>query len=337
MSTVEVLVSVPFGDAFIERLRAVDPRLRVRECPPELRRWLRGDPMDHGIRATAEGQVDEYLAPTEVLIGWGWLTREAMNRATNLRWIQTAGAGIDRIDKDAHRHLTLTNASGVAAVPIAEYVIGVIIMFAKCIPVLMRRQFARTWDRRIEGVEIEGKTCGIVGMGAIGAETARRARALGMRVIATRRSVTERTADEFAHELLPASDLPYLLAESDYLVITAPLTPETRGLIGGKELRMMKRGAVLINIGRGAVIDESALITALRDGVIAGAGLDVFEKEPLPADSPLWEMENVVITPHSSSGSERYAQRTAEIISDNLRRYLDGKPLRNIVDLDLGY
>lgn len=337
MSTVEVLVAVPFGDAFIERLRAVDSRLRVRACPPELRRWLRGDPLDDATRATAEQQVDEYLAPAEVLVGWGWLTHAALGRATKLRWIQTAGAGIDRIDKDAHRHLTLTNASGVAAVPIAEYVIGVIIMFAKGMPLFMRRQLARTWDRRIEGVEVAGKTCGIVGMGAIGTETARRARALGMRVLATRRSVTARTADEIAHELLPAADLPYLLAESDYVVITAPLTPETRHLIGAKELALMKRSAVLINIGRGAVIDEQALIAALRAGTIAGAGLDVFEKEPLPADSPLWALENVIITPHASAGSERYTERAAAIICENLRRYLDGQPLRNIVDLDRGY
>jgi D-2-hydroxyacid dehydrogenase (NADP+) len=335
---VEVLVCVPFGEEFNGRLRAVDPRLRVREAPSELRRWMRSERMDDPeLRAVAEQQSAEYLDPAEVLIGWARLPREALARARKLRWIQTAGAGMDRLNPDDYRHLTLTNASGVAAVAMAEYVIGVILMFAKDFPGMLRRQQARQWDRHAEAIEVEGKTCGIVGMGAIGAETARRARALGMRVIATRRSVATRTTDDLAHELLPATDLPYLLSASDYVVVAAPLTPETRGMIGAAELRQMKRSAVLINVGRGAILDEQAVIAALRDGVIAGAGLDVFEQEPLPTDSPLWGMENVVVTPHFSAGSERYAERAADIICDNLRRYLDGRPLRNLVDLDLGY
>jgi phosphoglycerate dehydrogenase-like enzyme len=201
----------------------------------------------------------------------------------------------------------------------------------------MRRQAERRWDRSIEAREISGTTCGIIGMGAIGGETARRARALGMRVLATRRSITARGEDDLAHELLPPSDLGYLLRESDWVVIAAPLTPETRGLIGAEELRQMKPSAVLVNVGRGPIVDEQALIAALRDGVIAGAGLDVFDQEPLPADSPLWDMENVVVTPHFSSGSDHYTTRAADIAADNLRRYLAGEPLRNVVDIERGY
>ncbi len=338
MTTVDVLVSVPFGEGFVEPMRAVDPRLRVREAPRELRRWLRGDaPNDPEFTAVIEGQVSDYLESAEVVIGWPRLPKVALERAVKLRWIQSVSAGVDRMDVDDYRHLTLTNASGVAAVPMAEYVIGQMLLFAKGFPRMFRRQQERTWDRQFEAQEIEGKCCGIVGMGAIGGETARRARALGMRVLATRRSVTSRGSDDLAHELLPPADLPYLLAESDYVVLAMPLTPETRGMIGAAELALMKPSAVLINVARGAVVDEQALITALRDGTIAGAGLDVFEREPLPADSPLWEMENVVVTPHFSAGSERYAARAAIIVCDNLRRYLAGEPLINIVDLDRGY
>lgn len=335
---VEVLVCVPFGEEFVGRIQAVDERLNVRMAPAELRRWLRGDvPEDPEFARLVEQQVAEWLEPAEVIIGWPRLPKDALDAAVSLRWLQTVSAGIDRADPEAFQHITMTNASGVAAVAMAEYVIGMILMFAKGFPHLMRRQQAHEWDRTFEGKEVWGSTCGIVGMGAIGGETARRAKALGMRVIATRRSVSERTSDDLADELLPSSDLPYLLAESDYVVVAAPLTPETRQLIGADELRQMKPSAVLINVGRGLIIDEQALIAALRDGTIAGAGLDVTEQEPLPTESPLWGMDNVVITPHISADTPRYADRAADIVCDNLRRYLAGEPLRNIVDVTRGY
>ena len=338
VSVVDVLVAIPLGEGFIERLRAVDPRLRVREAPPELRRWVRDELRDdQEALAAAERQASDLLDPAEVLIGWARLPKAALARARKLRWIQTAGAGMDRMDPDDYRHLTVTNASGVAAVAMAEYVIGAMLLFAKGFPHMLRRQQERVWDRRFQARELAGATCGIVGMGAIGGEAARRAQALDMRVLAIRRSITARTADDLADELLPPADLPYLLEQSDYVVIAAPLTPETRGLIGAAELARMKRTAVLINVGRGAIVDERALIAALRGGTIAGAALDVFEREPLPTDSPLWAMENVVVTPHFSAGSDRYAERAAEIVADNLRRYLAGQPLRNVVNIDLGY
>jgi phosphoglycerate dehydrogenase-like enzyme len=335
---VEVLVCVPFGEEFVGRIQAVDERVNVRMAPAELRRWLRGERDDNPeFDRLVEQQIAECLKPAEVIIGWPRLPQAALDAAVSLRWLQTASAGIDRADPEVFKHITMTNASGVAAVAMAEYVIGMILMFAKGFPHLMRRQQAREWDRTFEGREVWGSTCGIVGMGAIGGETARRAKALGMRVLATRRSVSERTPDELADELLPSSDLPYLLGESDYVVVAAPLTPETRHLIGADELRQMKRTAVLINVGRGPIIDEEALIAALRDGTIAGAGLDVTYKEPLPEESPLWGMDNVVITPHISADTPIYADRTADIVCDNLRRYLAGEPLRNIVDLVRGY
>lgn len=329
---IQVLLTVPFNDEFVARVQEAEPRCHVLIAPQELRRWLRSDGS-----AELSPETAEVLARAEVLIGWPRLSAAALKRATSLRWIQTLSAGVDHLDPAAYAHLSLTNASGVAAVAIAEYCIGVMLLFAKRFPKLMQLQRRHEWDRTIEGVEIYGKTCGIVGMGAIGGETARRAKALGMRVIATRRSTAHRPTDEFADVLLPQAETDVLLRESDYLVLTAPHTPETHHMIGAEQLARMKRNAVLINIGRGALVDEPALIAALKEGMIAGAGLDVFEEEPLPATSPLWEMENVVITPHSSSGSEVYELRAAEVVCDNLRRYARGEPLRNVVDLARGY
>jgi phosphoglycerate dehydrogenase-like enzyme len=174
-------------------------------------------------------------------------------------------------------------------------------------------------------------------MGHIGGEVARLAKAFGCRVLATRRSVSERAAGEGVDELLPASALPYLLAQSDFVVLCVPLTGETRHLIGEAELRAMKPTAVLINIARGAVVDEAALVRALKEGWIAGAGLDVFEQEPLPEDSALWSLENVILTPHISGGTEIYNQRATGIFCENLRRYLAGEPLMNLADAERGY
>ncbi|MBI5289890.1 MAG: D-2-hydroxyacid dehydrogenase, partial [Chloroflexi bacterium] len=148
---------------------------------------------------------------------------------------------------------------------------------------------------------------------------------------------TKRESAAYADEILPSSELPRLLRESDYVVLSMPLTPETRGMIGEAELRMMKPTASLVNIARGPVVVEEALILALREGWIAAAALDVFEREPLPADSPLWDMENVIVSPHISGGTEIYNVRAVEIFAENLRRYLDGQPLRNIVDPARGY
>jgi phosphoglycerate dehydrogenase-like enzyme len=163
-----------------------------------------------------------------------------------------------------------------------------------------------------------------------------------MRVLALRRSADRRlTGDESGmpgvDEMLPPSDLPYLLAESDYVVVALPLTPESRGLIGEPELRAMKPNAVIVNIGRGAIIDEAALVRALKEGWIAGAALDVFQQEPLSPESELWGLENVIVTPHISGGTPRYMERAVGLFCDNLRRYLAGEPLRNIVDPARGY
>lgn len=333
-----VLLAVPLSEGFVERVTAIDPRIDVHIAPPDLRRWLRdelGD--DPGARARAEREAAEHLDTADVLIGWPRMPRACMERATRLRWVQSLSAGIDRLDRDTFAGITITNASGVAAVAMAEYVIGAMLLFAKGFPTFMRRQQAREWDRRTQARELAGATCGIVGMGAIGGETARRAKAMEMRVVATRRSPDPRPTDQFADELMLTAELPRLLEQSDYVVLAAPLTPETRGMIGRDELAAMRRSAVLVNVGRGPLVDERALIEALQDGTIAGAALDVFEREPLAADSPLWELENVFITPHVSAGSQRYDERAADLVAENLRRYLAGESLHNVVDIGRGY
>jgi phosphoglycerate dehydrogenase-like enzyme len=191
------------------------------------------------------------------------------------------------------------------------------------------------WRGRVRMNELDGSTVGIVGLGAIGEKMAEKARGLNMRVIGLRRDPTKRS--KYVDQMLGPDGLSELLELSDWVVMTTALTPETRGLIGEPELRHMKGTAHLINIARGELVQEDFLIQALQEGRIAGAGLDVFEREPLPADSPLWDMQNVVITSHHSGSTPYYADRTTALIVENLRRYTMGQPLKNVIDKALGY
>lgn len=335
---VDVLLTVPFGEDFRQRLAGVDPSLKVIEATQPLRQLLRGDrPENPDEVRVAEEDAARLLPSTEVIVGWARFPVEALRWADRLRWIQALSAGVDRLDPRVLERITLTNGNGLGADPIAEHVICHLLMLARGAPVFMRRQVEHRWDRGVQAREISGMTMGIVGMGAIGTAVARRARALGLRVIAIRRSVMQRSPDLVADEVCPPDDLPYLLAASDVVVIATPLTPETRGIMGASQLRTMRPGSYLINIARGGVVDESALIDALSEGHLGGAGLDVFAEEPLPADSPLWDFPNVIVTPHVAASSERYMDRVEDLVCDNMRRYLDGKPLRNVVDMERGY
>jgi len=261
------------------------------------------------------------------------LVQEAARQGRELR-----GWEVDRAARSGllKSDFMLTSASGLHATPIGEYVLCVMLMFCKGAPRFVRAQERREWLRFMPQ-ELYGKTVGVVGLGHIGAEVARLAKAFGCRVLATRRSVTSRTKGELVDELLPPPELPALLAESDFVVLAVPLTPDTRHLIGEAELRAMRPTGVLINIARGAVLDEAALVRALKEGWIAGAGLDVFEQEPLPPESELWDMENVILSPHISGGTEIYNQRAVGIFCENLRRYLAGERLMNLADPSRGY
>ena len=210
------------------------------------------------------------------------------------------------------------------------------VMLEKGLHEAMRDQAEHRWNFHFAG-ELKGKTCGIVGLGAIGRELARRARAFGMRVVATRRSARRGEPDPDADLLLPASGLHRLLAESDYVNICVPLTAETDGLIGAAEIARMKPTAAIVNIARASVIDREALLEALRTERIAGAALDVHDPEPLPPDSPFWDLPNVIVTPHRSGAMHGYFDRAAEFFAENLRRYAGGEPLLNVVERERGY
>jgi phosphoglycerate dehydrogenase-like enzyme len=235
----------------------------------------------------------------------------------------------------------VTTAAGIHAVTISEYVFGSMLMFNWNWPQMVRLQDSHVWARsagwyNLGGRELAGQTLGILGLGNIGRRIARLGHAFGMRVVGTRRS-TVHEPDPDLDQVYPHDQFLPLLAESDYVVLSVPLTPETEDLIGAEELRAMKKTAYLVNIARGRVIDEQALIKALREGWIGGAGLDVAETEPLPSNNPLYSLPNVILTPHIAGMSVHYEHRLAELFADNLRRYRAGEPLTNRFDPVRGY
>ena len=247
----------------------------------------------------------------------------------NLRWFHTFSAGVDHPAFGAllERGVILTNSSGSSSKPIAQYVLGMMLRVAKRMDDWAEAQRHRRWES-IETDELTGKTAGIVGVGHIGGEVARLSRAFGMHVIGCRRS--QRRARNVG-ELVPPERLGDLLGAADFVVLAVPLTPETEGLIGEAELRAMRRSAWLINVSRGQVVQQTALVRGLREGWIAGACLDVFEEEPLPEDSELWSLPNAIVTPHNSGRSPLNLERGTEIFIENLGRFVEGRPLRNRV------
>lgn len=256
--------------------------------------------------------------------------------APGLRWMHTPSAGVDHVLTPTviARDITLTNSAGVHAIPIAESVLGFMLAHARQLHAFQDAQRAARWDWGLPLSELYEATLLIIGVGGIGGAIAERAAAFGMRVLGSRRTprpmpgVAQVVGGEAWRDLLP---------EADYIVIATPLTPETRGMLDAVALAAMKPSAYLINIARGAVIDEPALIAALQAGKIAGAALDTFEQEPLPADSPLWQLPNVTITPHATASSPRMRERQIGLFLENLARFRAGRPLLNIVDKSAGY
>jgi phosphoglycerate dehydrogenase-like enzyme len=246
-----------------------------------------------------------------------------------LRWVQSPGAGVDNpaFKVLLERGVRLTNGSGLHAEPIAQYVFTYVLHWERNVARHQDQQRSRTWQR-IHSGDLTEKTLGIVGLGGIGLASARIAKAFGMRVIGTRRTPGE---DPNVDRFVPIDRLPELLADSDYLLLCVPFTDETRHLIGSKELAALGEDAVLINVARGGVVDEAALIAALRTGAIRGASLDVTREEPLPEDSPLWSLERCVLTPHDAGYSPVANRRLVALFLDNLGRWVRGAPLRNEV------
>lgn len=259
-----------------------------------------------------------------------------------LRWIHTGTAGVASLlhAELVDSSIVLTNSAGIHAVPIAETVVGMMLHFARGLDHAVRAQHEGEWrpdiyERSDAGIrELSAATLGIVGYGGIGRAVARRAHAFGMRTAALRRTPAP---DDIAEMVTGDDALGRLLEMSDFVVLSVPATTETRGMIGPSELSRMRRGAVLVNVARGSVVDEAALLDALRSGHLRGAALDVFETEPLPRESPFWQLPNVLITPHVSGTSTRFWEREAELILDNVQRYVDGQNLINVVDPAAGY
>jgi phosphoglycerate dehydrogenase-like enzyme len=290
------------------------------------------------VTAHDAAEIEPLLGDVEIAAGH--ISPELLLRMPHLRWYQQWGAGADwllRYPEAANLDFVLTNASGVHAVPISEHIIGMLLMFSRGLHRAVRAQATHTWRRPeySEVFELAGKTMLLIGVGAIGERTALLASALGMRVEGIRNHPEHGVAH--VAEMYAPDQLHERLAHADVVVLTVPLSQATRGLVGAAELRAMKPAAYLVNIGRGGTVDETALCQALNEGWIAGAALDVFEKEPLPPDSPLWTMENIIITGHYAGATPKYDRRAFDIFLDNLRRYRDGTPLRNEVDKQAGY
>lgn len=321
----------------------------------EIRRALPVDWEMTVLRAPVSGEGDgggvtpealEGVVGAEVYLGMG-VPREIFlaavaGEAPRLRWAHTGSAGVGAALYPEMRasDVILTNSAGVMGPPIAETVIGMVLFFARGFDLALESRRRREWvkdaiyDPDSPVREVGDATLGIVGYGGIGRAVAERARALDMRVLATKR---QPAAADGVEILTGTEGLQRLLAESDYVAITIPATAQTTGLIGAAELGLMKPTAVLINVARGSIVDEPALVEALRSGRLRGAGLDVFAKEPLPPESPLWELPNVLMTPHVSAVSPRYWRRETDLIVENIRRYLAGRELLNVVDKERGY
>lgn len=335
---------------------AVSPILSARVRSQDLERIQAAAPGSRIINLSVEGLADGPVDDVEVLLR-GWLVAEAFDRllarAPHLTWVHSATSGVERALTPAAlaRDVLVTNARGVFSRPIAEHVLLMILAVSRHLPDLLELQRERTWQP-LEGRELRELTIGIVGYGSLGRSVASLASAFGSRVIALRRrpdAVDEPSAGDsgaedegFPYEprldrVVGPDGLHELLAESNIVVLAAPLTPETEGMIDEAAVDAMKRDAWLINVARGRLIDDTALIRALRENRIGGAALDTFRDEPLPQGSPYWDLPNVILTPHTAWSSARVLDRSIDLFCDNLVRFSRGEPLRNVVDPAAGY
>jgi phosphoglycerate dehydrogenase-like enzyme len=263
---------------------------------------------------------------------------EQLEKARNLKWLHLPSAGADgytQKESYCYSDIQVTNSSGVFGIPIAEHVFGMILSFNKNLQEYAYQKEAKQWNRHWETRDFFGSTMAIIGLGDIGTEVAKRGKAWGATILAVKRTMT--SAPEYVDRLYPLEQLEEVLQQADYVVLALPNTSKTRGIITKELLRSMKPSAFLVNIGRGALVDQDALIEALKEGQIAGAGLDVTEPEPLPEDNPLWELPNVILTPHTSGGSPSNDQRRNQIFQQNLISYLNGTGLNNLVDFTQEY
>jgi phosphoglycerate dehydrogenase-like enzyme len=278
------------------------------------------------------------LPNAEIIVGWKKEMENSLEINSKLKWVQTWSAGVNSLPlaRFEDNGVTLTSASGVHAYPISETIIALMLGLTRKIHTYVRNQQTKTWHHGDIKLEMHHKTVGIVGVGAIGKETAKIAKAFGMKVLGVRHSGK---SDEYVDSMYTPLQLDQMLPQCDYVIVTLPLTKETYHLFTKEQFSLMKESAFFINIGRGNIVNEEDLISALVQGEIAGAGLDVFETEPLLKNSPLWEMENVILTPHTAGSTEYYDQRVIEdIFIPNLKQYIQGEsPTINTVSFQKGY
>lgn len=345
METVQVLSTRRFSDELLDQMRSVSPRLHVSQQTCH---------SDEEVGAALADHPD-----VEILYTFH-LPHNALELAPRLRWLQLHSAGINHIldhpvmkcNAGVARDVAVTTVSGIHATPIAEYVFASILAHRWRVPMWTQCQREARWPSGRWNLyarpELRDSTLGIVGYGSIGREVGRLGQAFGMRVLALRRSpghskegyAPKHTGDRdgaIPERFFAPSELGEMLPECDYVVVALPLTADTEHLIGEAELRAMRPSAYLVNIARGAIVDERALVRALGEGWIAGAGLDVFEQEPLPDESPLWAMDKVLISPHVAGFTPQYDERAVALFGENLNRYLCGEPLLNLVDKASGY
>jgi phosphoglycerate dehydrogenase-like enzyme len=331
---INVIVAMDFSDEIMAQLQAVSPRLNIERHFPEV--------------------PENAWATAEVLYTLRHLPEP--EQAPRLRWIQAHTAGINHLaDRPIMQaeDVEVTTASGIHAVPMAEYCLAMMLAFAYRLPQLRRYQDNAEWPKSTQSLTthtLRGQTLGIVGYGSIGRELARLADQMGMVVVATKRNLRQTAAEgeyveaglgddsgKIPTRLYPPEALASMVTVCDFVALTLPLTEQTHHLVNEDIFEAMKPTAILVNVSRGAIVDEAALISALAAQKLAGAGLDVFEQEPLPAASPLWSMDNVIITPHISGNTARVHEKAAALFADNLQRYVDNEPLLNVVDRERGY
>ena len=305
---------------------------------------IRRDFPQHHVSEAWDRDTLRHLLPDADAAFTPFVDRDIFPSASRLRWVQSPAVGVGSLmfPELLSSPVVITSARGIRARAIAEHVLGVTIALARQLPLAIRAQIAHRWAQHdLEGATVDvrtlhGQRMGIVGLGAIGLELVKIAAPFGFRVSAIRRRAGEPRPDG-VEIVWPPDRLPDLLAQSDVVVLAAPHTPETKRLIGKRELDRIKRGALLVNIARGKLVDDDAVIEALRDGRLGGAALDVFSEEPLDPASRYWDLPNVIITPHTSGAMQDYWTPLVALFADNLRRFEKGEPLRNVVDKKAGY
>jgi phosphoglycerate dehydrogenase-like enzyme len=335
---VEVLITLPFSDDLMDRIRTACPEIRIR-----------------AIKASRPEEIPaETWATTEVLYTARVLP--APEAAPDLRWIQFHYAGVDHAREAAllrRDGLAVTTLSGAAASQLAEYILMMLLSLGHRLPEIIDHQRRSVWPKdrweRFSPLELRNSTVGIIGYGSIGRQTARLLHPFGAQVLANKWDARhpedpgysmEGLGDpdgDFVHRLYPPTALHSMVRDCDYVVVCVPLTPATRGLVDKSVLASMPQSAYLVDVSRGGVVDHAALVDALRERQLAGAALDVFPEEPLPPDSPLWKFPNVILSPHISGNTPHYDQRAVDLFIVNLKRYLSGQRLLNLVDLERGY